>query len=566
MIGPNLKNICEQTRLYYYDYLSQKDESEIPEWILSHIRRCDNCKNQINQLKTALIQSKQNEVSGQNNKGTLLANTLKRHFSHIDQETSCSLVKPFIPNMLDPSIQISIPTPITAHIDHCPECVRDLKTISDLNLNAANLSRLSQLFSAKTQNNDISCSTAKSNIMAFVMLAFHESDDQVLKHLCTCGKCSDIIYQYRESIIKELQIDNKLKPCFLSSKLTYNNIFDLTIPYGLDINQYKNSESMRSQTSHIRRCPFCLEKIQEFHRIISDISERPNSSTITKYNLDESSQTVNSENSQDLYAGFPVHVEVSGTYHEAAASNSRNTINFTSALKNNIIARNYRTLSKTGIAGLLIAAVMLSAMFIYSPKVKALTLAQLYKSLENANNVHISSFVPGIEEPIQEQWVSRSLKMQMSKNNNTFTLLDINSKSVTKNNLTSEPINTQIMSSEWVSDAESNINKSLGLIPFYSISELPPKAEWNKVTIASDSQYSAEETEIYELSYVSDTFSDPIFSKFRYILKAGTDTLIKLEYYQKLLKESEYSLKSFNTIDYLSNEEFISIKNSYFKN
>ena len=562
MINPNLKKICEQTRLYYYDYLFQKDESEIPEWILSHIKRCDNCKSQINQLKTALAQSEQNKISGQNNEGTPLVNTLKRHFSHIDEETSCSLVKPIIPNMLDPSMKISIPTPITAHIDHCPECVRDLKTISDLNLNTANLARLSQLFSAKTRNNEISCSTAKSNIMAFVMMAFHESDDLVLKHLCTCGHCSDIIYQYRDSIIKELQADNNSKPCFLSGTLTYNSIFDFAIPYGLDINLYKNSESMRSHVSHIRRCPFCLEKIQEFHRIISDIRERPNSSTITKYNLDLSSQTENPENSQDLYAGFPVHVEVSSAYQEATSSKDRNTINFTSALKNNIITRNYRTLSKTGIAGLVIAAVMLSAMFIYSPKVKALTLAQLYKSLENANNVHISSFAPGIEEPIQEQWASRSLKMKISKNNNTLILLDINGKSLTTN-LTSD---TQIMDSEWIADAENNLNRSLGLTPFYSISELPPKAEWNKVTIASDSQYSAEETEIYELSYVSDTFSDPIFSKFRYILKAGTDTLIKVEYYQKLLNESEYSLKSFSTIDYLSNEEFTSIKNSYFKN
>ncbi len=564
MISPNLKNICDQTRLYYFDYLSQKGESEIPEWILSHIKRCDNCKKQILQLKKALEQSEQNEISGQNNEGTLLADTLKRHFSHIGEETSCSLVKPFLPNMLDPSVQISIPTPITAHIDHCPECVRNLKTISDLNLNAANLSRLSQLFSVKTQNYDISCSTAKSDIMAFVMMAFHETNDLVLKHLCTCGKCSDIIYQYRDSVIKELQTDSKSKPCFLSSKLTYNSIFDFTIPYRLDINQYKNSESMRSQASHIRRCPFCLEKIQEFHRIISNISERPNSSTITKYNLDLSSQTENPENSQDLYAGFPVHVEVSGAYQEAAASNSRNTINFTSALKNNIISRNYRTLSKTGIAGLVFAAVMLSVMFIYSPKVKALTLAQLYKSLENVNNVHISSFAPGIEEPIQEQWVSRSLKMKMLKNNNTLILWDINGKSVITKNLTSGSINTE-MDSEWIADAESNINKSLGLIPFYSISELPPTAEWNKVTIASDSQYSAVETEIYELSYVSDTFSDPIFSKFRFILKAGTDTLIKVEYYQKLNNESEYSLKSFNTVDYLSNEEFISIKSGYFK-
>ncbi len=558
----NPKQICEQTRLYYYDYLFQKDQSEIPEWILSHIKRCENCKTQINQLKTAITQSEQNQQFSQNKSGTHLANTLKKHFSYIEQDTTCSLVKPFLPEMLNPSLQISIPTPITAHFDYCPECVKDLKTISDLNLNNTNLSRLSQFFAAKTQNNNISCSNAKSHIMAFVMMAFQETDKQILEHLCICEKCSDAIYQYRDSIIKELQIENKSKPCFLSNQLTYNNIFDFVIPYELDIKQYKQSETVLSQVSHIRRCPFCLQKIQEFHHIISDISERPNSETITKYKIDESKITANAEDSQELYAGFPVHVEVTGAYQETAASNSRTAINFTSVLKKNIITRNFRTLTKTGVAGLFVAAVVLSAMFIYSPKVKALSLSQLYNSLENANNVHVSSFVPDIEKPVQEQWVSRSFKMNISKIHDIITLVDINSKSKTIKDLTTGSINTQMISQELASDTEYSINRSLGLIPFYSISNIPPDAEWNKVT---DSQNLEENTEIYELSYISDTFGDAVFIKMRYILKADTDLPIKVESYRKLPNESEYTLNGFKTIDYLSNEDFVSFKNNYFK-
>ncbi|MBN2589457.1 MAG: hypothetical protein JXA96_06320 [Sedimentisphaerales bacterium] len=565
MISQNHKSTCEQTSLYYYDFLFQKDKSEIPEHILNHIKQCNNCQNQIYRLKKAIKQSEQTEPHVQGKTGTLLANSLKRHFSYINQDTTCALVKPFLPSMLNTSMKISIPTPITAHLDHCPECVRYLKRISDLNLNNANLSRLSQLFAPKTENNNIDCSKANSNIMAFVMMAFQESDEQILKHLCTCSKCSNTIYQYRESIRNELQIENNAKPCFLSSKLSYNDIFDFTFPYGIDINQYKQSKSIQSRISHIRRCPFCLEKIQEFHHIISDINEQPNSNTITKYSMDESKQMANTENSENLYAGFPVHVEVSGAYQEAAVSNSGSTINFTSALKSNILSKNFRKLSKTGIAGLLMAAIILSAMFIYSPKAKALTLAQLYSVIDNINNVHISSFVQGQTESSQEQWVSRPLNIKIIKEYNNLTLWDIKDKSLKTKKLNSDSTNIQMKSQEWASDAESTINKSLGLIPFYSISEVPPGAEWKKVAIDSDSQNIVEETEAYELSYIEyATFGEPEFIKFRYILKADTELPTKVEFYRKLTAESEYSLVTFMTIEYLSDKEFNTIKSSYF--
>ena len=213
MISPNIKNICEQTQLYYYDFLFQNGENDIPEKILCHIRQCGYCQKQIYKLKTALAGSEQNNSSMNEKNGTPIVNTLQRHFSYINQDIVCANVKPFLPDMIDSSTQITIPTPITAHIDHCPECVNDLKTISNFNLNHHNLSRLSRLLAAKPDKN-VSCERARSDIMAFVMIAFQESDEQTLEHLCTCDICNAIIFQYRESIYNELLIENKSNPCF----------------------------------------------------------------------------------------------------------------------------------------------------------------------------------------------------------------------------------------------------------------------------------------------------------------------------------------------------------------
>ena len=532
MIRPNLENICEHSKLYYYDYLFEIDQNEIPEHILSHIKQCEYCKSQIYQLKTALKQSEQTRPFVPKKSGTHIANTLKNHFSYIDQETTCTLVKPFLPGMLDTSTQISIPTPITAHLDNCPECVRDLKTIDELGLNNANLVRLSSFLEDKKEENDITCKKAKSSIMAFVMMAFHEIDKDILEHLCTCKKCSKIIYKYRESIRNELLIENKAKPCFLSGKLSYNEIMEISIPYGLDVNNYKQSTAIQSRISHIRRCPFCLEKIQNLQRIISDIQKRPNSSTVTKYYLEEENPQVSTDESKDIYQGFPVHVEISGAYEESA-SNSSSSINFTSALKNKILTPKSKLAFKTGFAGIFIFAAILSFMYISSPNAKALSLANLCESIENTNNIHISSFSTGQTEPVQEQWISRPLKMRIFKTRNDLSLWDIKGKSMVKKTLNSDisESETQIMSKEWLSNAEKSINSIQGFVPFYSISDIPSGAKWNKIDTESDAQNNPAESEIYELSYFSNTFGNSEYIKFRFILKPDTNLPERIEFY-----------------------------------
>jgi hypothetical protein len=544
-----MNKICEEAKLYYYDFLFKKDKSQIQEQILNHFRHCQNCQKRIYELKTALTQA---ELQNKNHSGLDIANTLKTHFSYILHDITCKIAKPFLPGMLDPSMQIKIPTPITTHLDHCPECVSDMGKISELKLSNTHLSRLSSLFSQKPDEDNITCSKAKYDIMAFVMMAFQASNEQIMKHLCLCSKCRSEIYNYRETVLSELMRENSDKPCFLSSRISNNELFDFVVPYGLDQVQYKISEVIQSRVTHMRRCPFCLQKIQEFHNTIYNIAERPDSKVITTYNIEHNPQPVQLNSSENLYEGFPINVEITHTNEKAEAASKGSTINFTSVLKHKILSSNIKSITKKGFAGIFIAAVLLTSMLFYSPNAGAINLAQIISAFEKSDNVHISLFTPGKSEPVQEQWNSRSSNILITKTGSEIVLSNINDKSIVTKNTETNISSKKSMSLDQIAGFDRRLNNSFGLTPFYNISNLPEGAKWNKVT--TETQNSTSEAEIYELTYQDDTFNDLEDIMLRFTLKPDSDLPVKVETFKKFADESEYSPGSTFVLEYLNDD------------
>ena len=143
----NIQNhkLCEKAKLYYYDYLCDDSCSPIPQSISKHIEDCQHCQKQINLLKVALSQKACVESeSGQDS--SAVTTMLQLHFAYIGERVTCETVRPFLPCLLDPALEIRIPTPITAHLDNCRQCAEDLNEIRKLNLNSTQLYRLSQFF------------------------------------------------------------------------------------------------------------------------------------------------------------------------------------------------------------------------------------------------------------------------------------------------------------------------------------------------------------------------------------------------------------------------------------
>ncbi|UCH69689.1 MAG: hypothetical protein JSV29_05405, partial [Candidatus Bathyarchaeota archaeon] len=203
MIAPNHNSLCGEAKLYYYDSLLDDSYGLIPESIINHIEQCQHCQEQIYQLKVLLSQTDDIEAEqGQVSSG--ITTMLELHFAYIGKRVTCKTVKPFLPGLLDPALEIRIPTPITAHLDNCQKCAEDLEIIRSLNLNRKQLCRFSQFLAEKSSDDSVSCSQARAAILCVAVMAFRETSAAVLKHLCTCLNCRKALYQYRESVLTDL--------------------------------------------------------------------------------------------------------------------------------------------------------------------------------------------------------------------------------------------------------------------------------------------------------------------------------------------------------------------------
>jgi len=264
MIAPNHNSLCGEAKLYYYDFLHDESRELIPEFIVNHVEQCQYCQERIDQLKVVLsrtddIETEQGQVSA------AITTMLELHFAYIGKRVTCKTVRPFLPGLLDPALEIRIPTPITAHLDNCPQCAEDLETIRGLNLNRKQLCRFSQFLAEKPGDDRVGCSQARAAMLAVALMAFRETNSAVLKHLCTCPNCRKALYQYRESVRADLLHCEKAPKEFPCKEVSATDIFDYTLPYGIDPMADQYVKFRESLTSHLSGCPVCLAKIQELH-------------------------------------------------------------------------------------------------------------------------------------------------------------------------------------------------------------------------------------------------------------------------------------------------------------
>jgi len=283
MISHNPDINCTNARLYYYDFLSKETRAGIPEGALQHIKQCRNCQTEMDSLKDLLVQAGERFESEQSDKDSAISTLLRLHFEYIGEPVKCDTVKPFLASLADPVLQIRIPTPITMHLDKCQSCRDDLMTLQDLHLPHKYLCRLGQLLADKPTEDYLNCSQARAAIPAVVSMAFHETDAEMLKHLCTCPNCRKQLYLHRESVRKELLLNGAFQNGFPCESVSATDIYDYCLPYGIDPADDQYVEFRESLTSHLRECPKCLAKMQQLHSTISNIAERAESEVITIY-------------------------------------------------------------------------------------------------------------------------------------------------------------------------------------------------------------------------------------------------------------------------------------------
>lgn len=129
MIASDFNSLCKQAELRYYDFIFNEKCEPIPDFVANHIKQCQHCQEQMNRLKVVLSQIGDHPEFKQEQAGAAVSVMLKLHFAYIGKRVTCYTVRPFLPSLIEPSLEIKIPTPITSHIDNCSQCSEDLATI-----------------------------------------------------------------------------------------------------------------------------------------------------------------------------------------------------------------------------------------------------------------------------------------------------------------------------------------------------------------------------------------------------------------------------------------------------
>ncbi len=553
MIAPSHNSLCEEAEPYYYHFLFNESEESVPESIINHINQCQHCQQQLNQLKSVLSQA-ESQIEPEKMEGSsAIIEMLKLHFAYIAKSVTCRTVKPFLPTLLEPHLEIEMPTPITVHLVNCHQCSEDLETIRKLNLSRKQLRRLSQLFADEPDMKKVNCEQVHDNITVIVSMAFDETSEEVLKHVSICPHCCNLLYQHREAIREEhlhKKTDQKYFPC---QNVSTTDIFDYVVPYGLAPSTDDYAKLRESLVSHLRTCPKCLAKMQQLHNTMYTIIERPESGVVTRFYIDQSAKTKAVSESDDTYAGFPIRVEVTGRENKVNTEQSDPVIDFTTALKQKVSVKKLKPLLKTAAAAAAVIFIAV-ALLLNIPSAKAITLERIYKVFKKVKNVHITSFTAGRSEPTQERWVSRTTNTYLLKTKKELVLWDTGNSIRKSKQVATGVIDTIPLSVDMVDEIKNKIAGFLGLVPFAGLSVVPKDASWSPV--AGESLEAAVDIETYDLTWAEKTRDDSdVTCKWRVFVDLKTALPQKTELYDKLPTDNEYTLRSVKVIEYPSDSE-----------
>ncbi|UCG59830.1 MAG: hypothetical protein JSU70_09970 [Phycisphaerales bacterium] len=554
MIAFDPDRLCRQAERHYYDFLSVESRKLVPDSVVSHILQCSHCQAQVDQLESALLPADGAAESSQRQADRALTAMLRLHFAYMGKQVTCTAVRPFLAGMLNPILEISIPTPITVHLDNCAKCSQDLEVLRGLNLSQRQLCRLSLLLGEMSDSNGVSCSEARAVTPAIVSMALGQTSEEVLKHVCTCPDCRRSLYRDRDAVRRKYVRAGRDLNRFPCEKVVTSDVFDYVVPYGLDPTDDQYGEFRESLASHLRCCPTCLGKMQEVHRTVYGILEQPESGVATTYYTDRSADARTAGESDDLYSGFPIRVQVSGAESKAGAGRSAPLAGCLLTIRQAASAKRLKPFLKPFAAA---AAVIIiaSAVFFSTSATGATALDEIYRAIEDIKNVHIATSVPGQSEPIQEKWVSRTMNAYMTKTGSEFVLWDLSNGVRTTRQLDAATTVTAPLSDDYVPDIERRMSGSLGLLPFHAISDVPKDATWSP---ASDENVgvTAGDTQVWDLMW-ADKASDgsTVLRKWTVFTDAKTSLPQKIERYRSLGPADAYILRSVMVIEYLSDRD-----------
>jgi hypothetical protein len=347
---------------------------------------------------------------------------LNRHFHSLDEPVTCSRIKPFLPDLVLTREKIRIPTPITVHVDHCPDCASDLQELSGLGLRPEQFARLEGLYQESVELDRAFCVRARIAIPAFAACSLEGLDPEMLDHFGTCPECREQVYQHRQKLIDAMGDESADGPACCDG-VTTADVFDYVVPHGL-AGRSAAEGGARAAENHVRTCRRCLEKVQTLHRAVYRIADRADSGVTTVFRTIEDDQRVAKPG--DPYPGYPVDVQVIRSEPEIAVP-APSRARAVAASVRRIAAR--PTVVRWAAAAAVIAlALPLALLFLHTPTASGVTLSQVLSALAEADNVHLVKTYRDTDEVIQEIWISRKSSLALVASPERRTLYDLKNR------------------------------------------------------------------------------------------------------------------------------------------
>ncbi len=534
--GSAQKGLHPDAAEYYYDFIS-RGKPGVPDGISRHIRRCLLCQAQICRLKEIVVETTRGEADTQwDRMDRDVIERLNLHFRCLGEPVTCSRAKPFLPGLLIPSLKIRIPTPITVHVDHCPECAEDLSVLRGLGLDPGQLERLERLYAKGNEADPSLCGRAQLKIPAFAAGSFGDIDDEFLDHLCTCRQCRRLVYQHREKVLEGQPAQGVDAPACRTSMA---DVFDCVIARDA-------GDEAGPAGSHVRTCRRCLEAVQALHRAVYSIADRGNSGVITVYTTTEEEKETPA--AEDPYPMYPIHVQVIDGRSTLATRPSWPAATV-AALSHT--ATNPRLKPWLKAAVILFAAIPLTLLFLHTRTSSGISLGQMFKAFGRAENVRVSWFYPPTGELLQEVWISRARDIVLVIEGQERAFYDLGAKKKYVYSTPETAADIAELSDRQYTNARRLMDGSLG----FTLRDVPADATWTRVDDGL-----AEGAEVYELAYTQqDPSGTVVLLKWTIIVDPLTRLPEEVLAFHRLPADDEWNTESGGVFEYPTESEITAV-------
>jgi len=528
MVALNDRGSCRDAEPYYYEFLLDPDDPNVPDSIANHISGCAHCRREMRRLEGAVAAadaSADRANASRQNAGSI--DLLGLHFEYLDEYVTCAQVKPFLPALAAPSAQIRIPTPITVHVDHCAQCAQDVETIKNLKLDAGQLARLSRLYGETPKVDLALCRRAAAfvGVLGSGSPAGIEAD--LLEHLCVCPQCRARVYEYRQNLLRgqpSVPSDSEDRGADNSSMA---DVFDCVVPLGRAGGEPASSRSPAPPASRAG-----LEKMQALHEALYDIAERADSGTVTVYTtVAEDGRTA--ADADDRYAAHGVNVRVIQRAPAPAAQGR-------AVLKRYTVRAAIKPFVRVAAAVALVPLVLV--LLVHTRSASGTGPDEIIDAFARAANVHVRLFYPGREEIVWELWASREPDLLMTTGNDACALYDMSAKTKCQTSPATGAIETVPLDEREYEGARRIMEHSLG----FTLNGIPMNRQWELLT-----HDDANAVDVYALTWTAETSSGRA-----YLVRWQVDVDSRLELptrtrlYQKYSSEDGWELQSQRSLEY----------------